>query len=192
MTHFQRAKNGFEAAVLWLIPAWIHPNVFTVLRALLVIPVIIWKDLPPVSFTALVVSSVFDILDGWLARKRGLVSTFGKIFDPISDKIFTLGTLCFACWDRVDSRIAWAIVIGEVLLTLIRPIQMLRKIETAASAWGSAKTWTQAIGLGCILVHVSWFVRLSPFVLCLAILIAGLSLFGHVRRLFVRRAPASP
>ena len=190
MSFFWKLVRGFEAALLRLIPSWLHPNVFTVVRALLVVPVVIWKSDAFISASLVAVSSVLDILDGWLARKRGLVSKWGKVLDPVSDKIFTLGVLVFACWDLIDVRLGVAIIIGEVLLTLVRPLQMRLKVDPAASGWGSAKTWAQAIGMGFVLSQIRGLFVLSQAAFVVAVLLAGISLFGHVRRFFVRPSVA--
>ena len=74
------------------------PNKLTVLR-LLMVPVIIIVMLIPINETAsrLLAAAVFgltaltDMLDGKIARKRGIVTDFGKFMDPIADKIMTFG-----------------------------------------------------------------------------------------------------
>src|SRR5689334_8849952 len=95
----------FDATVkkpmLAYVPAWIKPNHLTILRALLVVPVVIWKDHPALAVTFLILSSLCDILDGPLARARGSADKMGAVLDPIADKVFILGTLWLACGDRV-------------------------------------------------------------------------------------------
>jgi hypothetical protein len=63
--------------LLTYVPRWIHPNYLSVLRALLAVPVVLLKDIPALSISLLVLSSIFDLLDGPLARVRSQKSNLG-------------------------------------------------------------------------------------------------------------------
>jgi CDP-diacylglycerol--glycerol-3-phosphate 3-phosphatidyltransferase len=186
---FQYVLNPLGDFVDWAVPQWMHPNVFTVVRALLVIPILLWSDDSSITVPCLLASSACDILDGWLARRRGLVSELGKVLDPYMDKIFILGTL-IARWGRVHPAIGVAIFVGELLLVLVRPVQKWLNVDPASSAWGAIKTWSQTIGLGFVLVHIWWLNAASPFVLLFAVFAAYMSFRRHVQRFFVRPATA--
>ena len=127
-------------------------NALTVLRLLLV-PVFIWLSLLPGDRTRLaavvvfVVAAFTDRLDGQLARSRGLVTSFGKIVDPIADKALTLSAFILL---SVNNRLWWwvtiLIVVRELGITVMR-FFMLRRAVMAASRGGKIKTALQMVGL---------------------------------------------
>ena len=127
-------------------------NALTVLRLLLV-PVFIWLSLLPGDRTRLaavvvfVVAAFTDRLDGQLARSRGLVTSFGKIVDPIADKALTLSAFILL---SVNNRLWWwvtiLIVVRELSITVMR-FFMLRRAVMAASRGGKIKTALQMVGL---------------------------------------------
>lgn len=80
-------------------PQWVNlPNVLTMLRMILV-PVFVWAffEFPEKRFIALIIfltASVTDCLDGFLARKLNQITAFGKLMDPLADKIMVVTMLC--------------------------------------------------------------------------------------------------
>ncbi len=137
-------------------------NALTVLRLLLV-PVFLWLYLqggdPARLAGALVfmVASWTDRLDGHLARTRGLVTSFGKIADPIADKALTLSAFVLL---SVDHRLWWwvtvVIIVRELGITLLRFL-MLRRAVMAASRGGKLKTVLQISALIGLLVPWAMF-----------------------------------
>ena len=127
-------------------------NALTVLRLLLV-PVFIWLSLLPgdrarlAAVVVFVVAAFTDRLDGQLARSWGLVTSFGKIADPIADKALTLSAFVLL---SVNHRLWWwvtiLIVVRELGITVMR-FFMLRRAVMAASRGGKIKTTLQMVGL---------------------------------------------
>ena len=127
-------------------------NALTVLRLLLV-PVFIWLSLLPgdraglAAVVVFVVAAFTDRLDGQLARSWGLVTSFGKIADPIADKALTLSAFVLL---SVNQRLWWwvtiLIVVRELGITVMR-FFMLRRAVMAASRGGKIKTTLQMVGL---------------------------------------------
>ena len=127
-------------------------NVLTVLRLLLV-PVFIWLSLLPgdrarlAAVVVFVVAAFTDRLDGQLARSWGLVTSFGKIADPIADKALTLSAFVLL---SINGRLWWwvtiLIVVRELGITVMR-FFMLRRAVMAASRGGKIKTALQMVGL---------------------------------------------
>ena len=146
-------------------------NVLTVLRLLLV-PVFIWLALLPgdramlAAVVVFVVAAFTDRLDGQLARSWGLVTSFGKIADPIADKALTLSAFVLL---SVNQRLWWwvtiLIVVRELGITVMR-FFMLRRAVMAASRGGKIKTTLQMVGLIGLLTP--WSMLLLP---------AGLAVF---------------
>ena len=140
-------------------------NVLTVLRLLLV-PVFIWLALLPgdrarlAAVVVFVVAAFTDRLDGQLARSWGLVTSFGKIADPIADKALTLSAFVLL---SVNQRLWWwvtiLIVVRELGITVMR-FFMLRRAVMAASRGGKIKTTLQMVGLVGLLTP--WSFLLLP------------------------------
>jgi CDP-diacylglycerol---glycerol-3-phosphate 3-phosphatidyltransferase len=136
-------------------------NGLTVCRLILV-PVFVWFLLAggtadrTIAFVAFAVASVTDFLDGELARRRGLITDFGKIADPIADKaltgsaLITLSSLGELAW-----WITVVIVVRELAVTGLR-FWVIRRGVIAASRGGKAKTLLQiiAISLYVLPVHI--------------------------------------
>jgi CDP-diacylglycerol---glycerol-3-phosphate 3-phosphatidyltransferase len=127
-------------------------NLLTVVRLLLV-PVFVWflleggNEARSIAFLAFAVASVTDLLDGEVARRRGLITDFGKIADPIADKALTgaaLVTLSYL------GELAWwvtiVIVARELTVTALR-FWVIRRGVIAASRGGKAKTILQVIAI---------------------------------------------
>lgn len=166
---------------LWWIPQWITPNQLTVARALFVVPVIlVASEWPWTSVILLCLSSACDFFDGRLARARDQASRWGAILDPLSDKIFVLGTLWFACAGRVNPLFSWMITTIEVVLLLLRPVKDHLGIETRANQYGKIKTWVQSFALAFVLTRVTFFTRLAPPTFVAAIGFATASFLSHL------------
>ena len=128
------------------------PNALTVLRLILV-PVFIWLMLRQGGVMRLAATVVFivaaftDRLDGQLARSWNLVTSFGKIADPIADKALTLSAFVLL---SVAGRLWWwitlIIIVRELGITLLRLV-MLRRAVMAASRGGKLKTVLQILGI---------------------------------------------
>jgi CDP-diacylglycerol--glycerol-3-phosphate 3-phosphatidyltransferase len=97
-----------------------------------------------------VVAMITDKIDGDIARKRGLITDFGKIADPIADKAMT-GMAFVGLAVIFESRWWWVITIvvlvREWSVTLLR-LSILKKVVIAADSLGKLKTTFQVIGLG--------------------------------------------
>jgi CDP-diacylglycerol--glycerol-3-phosphate 3-phosphatidyltransferase len=100
-----------------------------------------------IAFVAFAIASVTDLLDGELARRRGLITDFGKIADPIADKaligaaLITLSYLGELAW-----WVTVVIVVREVGVTGLR-FWVIRRGVIAASRGGKAKTLLQVIAI---------------------------------------------
>ncbi|CED91506.1 CDP-diacylglycerol--glycerol-3-phosphate 3-phosphatidyltransferase [Actinomyces succiniciruminis] len=137
-------------------------NVLTVLRLILV-PVFIWLMLQPgdgmrlAATIVFVVAAITDKLDGQLARSRGLITSFGKIADPIADKALTLSAFILL---SVAGRLWWwvtiIIVVRELGITVMRFV-MLRRAVMAASRGGKLKTTLQMTGIIGLLLPWTMF-----------------------------------
>ena len=134
-------------------------NRLTLLRVLL-IPVFLlfmyWIALPNAYFYAAIVffvASITDILDGYLARKEKKVTVFGKVFDPIADKLLVLAALVILTEQgMLHSGITMFLVAREILISGFR-IVMAEKGEVISASWlGKTKTVLQDVAIILILL----------------------------------------
>ncbi len=134
-------------------------NKFTTLRVILipffVISLIILKTdsyIPAIIFT---ISAITDFIDGQLARRKNLVTTFGKFMDPLADKMLSCSALIVLI--QLSKVPAWTVVIvvlRELTISGFRILAASNGTTLAASIWGKAKTMTQFIAIVLILFNI--------------------------------------
>lgn len=109
-----------------------------------------------IPFFIFVIAALTDMLDGYLARSRNLVTTFGKFMDPLADKILACSALVVLVqFNRVE---AWAVCIvlaREFIISGFRILAASNGIVIAASIYGKFKTITQLIGISLILLNLT-------------------------------------
>ncbi|MGN7948044.1 CDP-diacylglycerol--glycerol-3-phosphate 3-phosphatidyltransferase [Microbacterium sp. 22215] len=111
-----------------------------------------------------------DWVDGYLARKYEIVSDFGKLWDPIADKLLTgAGFIGLALLGELSWWLVIIILIREWGITIHR--LMVAKEHVVAAAWmGKIKTAVQAVALSWALLPLHVVIGLEPWVLVTAIL----------------------
>ena len=129
------------------------PNKLTVLRIILV-PFFVFFLLTDFKFHSIValvlfiVASITDSLDGKIARKRNLITDFGKFADPLADKILVISALiCFVELGIVSSWLVIIVLFREFSVTSIRLVASAKGKVVAANIWGKAKTVSQMIAV---------------------------------------------
>ena len=138
------------------------PNLLTVVRILL-IPVIAAALLSGIESGDLlaaivfVIASITDALDGYIARRNKDVTTFGKLMDPLADKLLVTSALVsLVSLDRLQAWVAMVIIAREFAVTGLRQLAMEHGEVIHASGWGKLKTATQiAMVLALIIVDSS-------------------------------------
>lgn len=143
------------------------PNLLTMGR-MAIIPVVLWllssgapKDC---TLAALVYSAaaITDLLDGWLARRMGVVSVLGKFLDPLADKLLVMASLV---WMVPMGRIpAWAVVLllaREISITALRSIASSEGVVIAAGGGGKSKTALQMVGILCLILGYPYHLDLG-------------------------------
>jgi CDP-diacylglycerol--glycerol-3-phosphate 3-phosphatidyltransferase len=139
--------------------AWNVPNALTVLRILMV-PVFGWlllrhdgleTDWRWWATVVFVVAIATDWVDGFLARRDGLITDFGKLMDPIADKALTGTALVgLSLVDALPWWITVVVLVREVGITLMRFV-VIRRGVIPASKGGKLKTVLQAVGITLLL-----------------------------------------
>ncbi|MEO5927155.1 MAG: CDP-alcohol phosphatidyltransferase family protein [Patescibacteria group bacterium] len=179
--------NAAKKPLLLYVPRWIHPNHLSIARALLAVPIILLKDQPALCVALLTLSSVFDLLDGPLARIRNQRSALGAWFDSMSDKAFVISVIYLRCFDLILLPICIVITSLEASLVIVRILKERSKVKTDSNQFGALKTWSQSFALGFVLSGIALLQPLSSVVFCVAIFFATLSLIFHIRD-FPRRS----
>jgi CDP-diacylglycerol--glycerol-3-phosphate 3-phosphatidyltransferase len=158
------------------------PNVLTVIRIALV-PLYLYFLLAPhdspnlytcrfIAFVVFTIAMLTDKLDGDIARKRQIITDFGKLMDPIADKLL-LGSafIAFSYLGEIPVVVTVIILFREIFITVYRFIVVKRrKIVIAASIWGKVKTVTQSITLGAYSLPYFFFPEAQIVLFCLLIL----------------------
>ena len=139
-----------------------HPNTLTLFRVaavplivvLLMFPGRICTFIAALTFTA---AAITDFLDGFFARQRGLVSNFGKVMDPVADKV--LVSTSFIMLTSLGWIQAWivCIIIGrEIAVTGLRSIIADEGRDVSASGLGKYKTGFQIAAIIPLLIHFQY------------------------------------
>jgi CDP-diacylglycerol---glycerol-3-phosphate 3-phosphatidyltransferase len=139
------------------------PNKLTMLRIFMVPVFMVFLMFSKIPFhmifalAVFILASVTDLIDGRLARKRNQITNFGKLMDPLADKLLvTSALICFVGLGLTD---VWAVVIiiaREFLVTSIRLIAAGSGKVIAASMWGKVKTNSQIIAIVAIMLGCSF------------------------------------
>jgi CDP-diacylglycerol--glycerol-3-phosphate 3-phosphatidyltransferase len=108
---------------------WTIPNVLTILRMLLipVFVVLFFKGYKMAALAVFCAASLTDMLDGYLARKLNQITDFGKLFDPLADKLMVLTAMVCQGIDGVFPWIAIIIVAVKELVMVLGGVFMLKK-----------------------------------------------------------------
>lgn len=167
------------------------PNLLTVLRILLV-PVLVVALLTGTDRGDLLAAVVFaaasltDAVDGWLARRSNLITTFGKLMDPVADKLLILAALvALVSLQRVEAWVATVIIAREFAVTATRMAASQQGVVVSAAGWGKAKTVVQ---VACVFLLIA--VEGSPLWLEVLVyatvaitLVSGVDYFFGLRRI---------
>ena len=177
------------------------PNLLTLLR-ILAAPVVVVALLGETPNGDALAAGVFalaaltDGLDGYFARSRDAVTTFGKLMDPVADKLLIAAALVsLVSLDRLAAWVAMVIIAREFAVTGLRQLAMEHGEVIQASAWGKVKTAAQiAMVLVLILVDDSplWVDALVYATVAITILSAADYFFGFRRIIQGRSADTNP
>jgi len=180
------------------------PNVLTVLR-LVAVPAIVALliadsgaegGLRWAALALFVLAGVTDWLDGFLARRWGVVSSFGKLADPLADKALVLAALVMlAAMSEVPWWPLFVVAIREIGVTLGR-LAVARDVVIPASAGGKLKTALQMLALLLLLIPgvTGWLDTVGFWVLVASVIVAvvtGLDYAWRIARLARTRGAAA-
>jgi len=141
------------------------PNILTMARiaAIPLMATLLLSPLKSAGFWAAAVfalASITDWLDGYLARRMGIVTVFGKFLDPIADKLIVMAALIMILpFNRVPGWMVLVILGREIIITGLRGIASSEGIVIPASELGKFKTIFQIVAILCLVLHYdyNWF-----------------------------------
>jgi CDP-diacylglycerol--glycerol-3-phosphate 3-phosphatidyltransferase len=170
------------------------PNVLTVIRIMLV-PVLVVALLgntdggDVLAAIVFALASLTDFIDGYLARSRDSITNFGKLMDPLADKLLIVAALvALVSLHRLAAWVAMVIITRELAVTVLRMGATQAGVVMAASMFGKIKTCLQiAAILAVIAVHGEppWVSALLYVTIAVTVL-SGLDYFFGVRRRMAR------
>lgn len=151
---------GIKSGSIWNIP-----NILTLMRiaAIPVMALLLMSGERATCFWAAALfsaASFTDWLDGYLARRMGIVTVFGKFLDPIADKLIVMAALIMIIpFGWVPAWMVLVILSREIIITGLRGIASSEGIVIAASDLGKFKTIFQLVAIIALLLHYDyrWF-----------------------------------
>jgi CDP-diacylglycerol---glycerol-3-phosphate 3-phosphatidyltransferase len=166
------------------------PNILTLLRILLVpvVVVALLEESPDADVLAAVVFALAastDGLDGYIARSRGSVTAFGKLMDPIADKLLIIAPLVsLVSLGRVDAWVAMVIIAREFAVTALRLVAVEQGLVISASILGKIKTVTQVAAIFALIAFTPTplWVDVLTYVAVAATVISGADYFFGLRK----------
>jgi CDP-diacylglycerol--glycerol-3-phosphate 3-phosphatidyltransferase len=150
-----------------------------------------------IAFIIFVVAGITDILDGKVARKLNVTSKFGRMVDPLADKILVCGAfICFALigepklfgLDGVSLKVihwgtAGVLIFREVYVTILRHAAEAKGVNFAATRSGKIKMFVQSFAIGTVVIKMAyvqtaawgyWFTSVVYILMLISTVISGL------------------
>jgi CDP-diacylglycerol--glycerol-3-phosphate 3-phosphatidyltransferase len=138
------------------------PNAITLVR-IAMIPVFLYFTYVESRVNSFVAGMVYavtgttDFLDGWVARRKGLVTVIGKFLDPLADKLIVMAALVMLVHlGRVAAWVVIVVMAREFMVTGLRTIAMSEGIVIAAGQEGKHKTAFQVAAITFLIIHYTY------------------------------------
>jgi CDP-diacylglycerol--glycerol-3-phosphate 3-phosphatidyltransferase len=166
------------------------PNVLTLVRIMLVpVLVVALLDETPngdtIAAIVFAIAALTDGLDGYIARSREAITTFGKVMDPIADKLLIAAALIsLVSLDRVAAWVAMVIIAREFAVSGLRVAAGQQGVVIPASLLGKAKTILQVAMVMALIAADSGdpWVQVLVYLAVAMTVISGADYFLNVRR----------
>lgn len=162
------------------------PNKLTLMRIALVPVYLVLQAIQVhwVHWAALavfLVAAMTDLVDGRIARSRGLVTNFGKFMDPIADKLLViLAMVLMSAQGLIPVWITILCVAREFIVSGLRLVAVERGVVIAAGPWGKAKTVLQMIAVMMLTVNLPALHVLTQITLYLALVLTVASCMDYL------------
>ena len=171
------------------------PNKLTVLRvaAIPAVVILLSIDRPGcriAATTLFVLACVTDWLDGYIARKQGIVTDFGKFLDPVADKLLVLCTMItLSGLGQLPSWVCVVVIFRELMVDGLRMIAVQNGVVIAAGKLGKIKTTLQMLMVLVILLNIQllfnlWIDRILIAAVVVMTVWSGVDYFLKNRKVF--------
>ena len=163
------------------------PNKLTILRVIMIpfFVVFMYLDFAAAKWIALgifIAAAITDTLDGQIARRCNMVTTFGKFMDPLADKLLVCSAMI--CFIELEKLPAWFVIIiigREFIISGFRLIAAENGVVIAANYWGKFKTVSQMIMIILLLIDLGGvFDILEQIFIWLSLALTVISLITYI------------
>jgi len=164
------------------------PNKLTMLRVIMIpffVVFMLWNVFgEPDKWIALGIfigASLTDLLDGKIARKYNLVTNFGKLMDPLADKLLVSAALiCLCAMGRLAAWIVIVIISREFIISGLRQIAADGGVVIAASYWGKYKTVFQMVMICLLIAEIDMLAPVTNIATWIAVILTIVSLIDYM------------
>ena len=164
------------------------PNKLTILRMIMIVPFVVFMLAPIggaagkwIALALFVAASLTDLLDGKIARKYNLVTTFGKFMDPLADKLLVCSALiCLVELGRIPAWIVIIIISREFIISGFRLVASDKGVVIAASWWGKFKTTFQMVMIVLMIADIAALSIVTQIVMWIALILTVVSLVDYL------------
>ena len=171
---------------LRLVPSWVTPNRLTLLRIIMTPAVffIILFELYTIGIILFLLTAFTDVLDGSLARTKGMITNFGKLFDPLADKLLIGSIVILLVFEYYPIWVGSVVLLLEIIFIVSATISKVRfKTNRMANIWGKMKMFLQVLAVFATLMGLlstaPQFFTIGFWLFGIAIGFAIVSLFQH-------------
>ncbi len=164
------------------------PNKLTIIRMIMILPFVVFMLTPLggdagkwIALALFVVASLTDLLDGKIARKYNLVTTFGKFMDPLADKLLVCSAMiCLVELGRIPAWVVIIIISREFIISGFRLVASDKGVVIAASYWGKFKTTFQMVMIVLMIADIAAISLLTQLVMWIALILTIVSLADYL------------
>jgi len=164
------------------------PNKLTILRVLM-IPFFVFFVLTDyvgdyskwIALAIFIVASLTDLLDGYLARKNGMVTNFGKFMDPLADKLLVCSAMiCLTGMGKLPTVVTLIIIAREFVISGFRLIAADNGVVIAANYWGKFKTTFQMAMVILLIADIEQISIFTTIIMWIALALTLISLIDYL------------
>jgi CDP-diacylglycerol--glycerol-3-phosphate 3-phosphatidyltransferase len=171
--------------LLPIIPRRVTPNQITVIRFILTPFVIglLYFHYYSIGFPLFILTALTDAIDGALARTRNQITQWGKIYDPVADKLLITLVMLTLMIQYINFYLVSAIIGLEIFIVIMGLLKKRQGRVIQANWWGKSKMILQCLGVGCLLVGIlaqaPLLFSVATFILLGALIVGIISLFTY-------------
>lgn len=178
--------DKFVAKLLPIIPKKLKPNHLTFLRLICspIVPILLVADYYRWALIIFVILAFTDMFDGAIARLRNQVTEWGKIWDPVADKLLIGFVIVLLLFEK-NLALGIFILLIEFFFILGAIVRTIKSAdaEIQANIWGKIKMTLQCIGAGLlilsVIMHVGFLESAAEIIFYVSLGFAAMSLVKH-------------